>query len=251
MDEDQLRRFRRYSRVFPAAPYARHTPRVGCSVATDALPGFGGGIAVPHTAAKGSAVKVLALLCSKSHGCTSSDRGVSRSGGAPSSSPSPSTPTPPAPLPSSKATSRKRPRGDAEEATEAPAQTHLDGVASAPADSPASATPLKTEPCPSLDAPAAPSPRSDPPAPAATRAEAPVKREALEEESCGDADGVPAVGEASSTRSDAASAATPTASLYVRVQYDKALITTLPVEVMRTQHPQVLIDYLLSMSVWA
>lgn len=39
--------------------------------------------------------------------------------------------------------------------------------------------------------------------------------------------------------------------LYVRVQYDKTLVETLPVEVMRERHPQVLIDYLLSCSVWS
>ncbi|CCW68581.1 unnamed protein product [Phytomonas sp. Hart1] len=39
--------------------------------------------------------------------------------------------------------------------------------------------------------------------------------------------------------------------IYVRVQYDKALIETLPLEIMRERHPQILIDYLLSCSVWS
>ncbi|KAH9600258.1 hypothetical protein LSM04_000864 [Trypanosoma melophagium] len=38
--------------------------------------------------------------------------------------------------------------------------------------------------------------------------------------------------------------------IYVRVQFDKVLIDTLPLEVMREKYPQVLIDYLLSTAVW-
>nr|CCC95754.1 hypothetical protein, unlikely [Trypanosoma congolense IL3000] len=40
-------------------------------------------------------------------------------------------------------------------------------------------------------------------------------------------------------------------SIYVRVQFEKAVIDTLPLEVMREKYPQVLIDYLLSTAVWA
>lgn len=43
----------------------------------------------------------------------------------------------------------------------------------------------------------------------------------------------------------------PKRSVYVRVQYDRTLIETLPLEIMREKHPQVLIDYLLSTSVWS
>ncbi|KEG12444.1 hypothetical protein DQ04_01711070 [Trypanosoma grayi] len=38
--------------------------------------------------------------------------------------------------------------------------------------------------------------------------------------------------------------------IYVRVQFDKTLVDTLPLEVMREKYPQVLIDYLLSTAVW-
>ncbi|EPY26950.1 hypothetical protein STCU_05997 [Strigomonas culicis] len=38
--------------------------------------------------------------------------------------------------------------------------------------------------------------------------------------------------------------------LYVRVQYDEVLVETLPLEVMRVRHPQVLIDFLLSTALW-
>ncbi|RNF05993.1 hypothetical protein TraAM80_04239 [Trypanosoma rangeli] len=38
--------------------------------------------------------------------------------------------------------------------------------------------------------------------------------------------------------------------IYVRVQFNKALVDTMPLEVMREKYPQVLIDYLLSTAVW-
>ncbi|ORC87008.1 uncharacterized protein TM35_000241580 [Trypanosoma theileri] len=38
--------------------------------------------------------------------------------------------------------------------------------------------------------------------------------------------------------------------IYVRIQFDKVLIDTLPLEVMREKYPQVLIDFLLSTAVW-
>lgn len=40
-------------------------------------------------------------------------------------------------------------------------------------------------------------------------------------------------------------------SVYVRVQYDKTLIETLPIEIARERHPQQLIDYLLTTAVWS
>lgn len=39
--------------------------------------------------------------------------------------------------------------------------------------------------------------------------------------------------------------------IYIRLQYDKSCIETLPLELMRERHPQVLIDYLLSNSLWS
>ncbi|CCW62245.1 unnamed protein product [Phytomonas sp. EM1] len=39
--------------------------------------------------------------------------------------------------------------------------------------------------------------------------------------------------------------------IYIRVQYDKTLIETLPLEIMRERYPQVLIDYLLSCAVYS
>lgn len=39
-------------------------------------------------------------------------------------------------------------------------------------------------------------------------------------------------------------------SIYVRLQYDKTCIETLPLEVLRERHPQLLIDYLLGSSMW-
>lgn len=42
----------------------------------------------------------------------------------------------------------------------------------------------------------------------------------------------------------------PCRTIYVRVQYDKTFIETLPLELMRVRHPQVLIDYLLGSSMW-
>ncbi|KAG8348629.1 hypothetical protein ERJ75_001251900 [Trypanosoma vivax] len=44
----------------------------------------------------------------------------------------------------------------------------------------------------------------------------------------------------------------PTAKrrLYVRVQFERAGVDTLPLEVMREKYPQVLIDFLLSTAVW-
>ncbi|RNF21518.1 uncharacterized protein Tco025E_03367 [Trypanosoma conorhini] len=38
--------------------------------------------------------------------------------------------------------------------------------------------------------------------------------------------------------------------IYVRVQFNKVLVDTVPLEVMREKYPQVLIDYLLSTAVW-
>eukprot|EP00796_Vickermania_ingenoplastis_P004649 gene4649-3351_t len=43
---------------------------------------------------------------------------------------------------------------------------------------------------------------------------------------------------------------TPKRSIYVRVQYGQSMIETLPLELMRGRHPQVLIDYLLGGSMW-
>lgn len=43
----------------------------------------------------------------------------------------------------------------------------------------------------------------------------------------------------------------PLRTVYVRMQYDKACIETLPLEVMRLRHPQLLIDCLLGNSMWA
>ncbi|KAF8283155.1 hypothetical protein TcG_01757 [Trypanosoma cruzi] len=38
--------------------------------------------------------------------------------------------------------------------------------------------------------------------------------------------------------------------IYVRVQFNKVLVDTVPLEVIREKYPQVLIDYLLSTAVW-
>lgn len=43
----------------------------------------------------------------------------------------------------------------------------------------------------------------------------------------------------------------PERYIYFRLQYDKSCIETLPLELMRERHPQVLIDYLLSSSMWS
>lgn len=43
----------------------------------------------------------------------------------------------------------------------------------------------------------------------------------------------------------------PERHIYFRLQYDKSCIETLPLELMRERHPQVLIDYLLSSSMWS
>lgn len=40
-------------------------------------------------------------------------------------------------------------------------------------------------------------------------------------------------------------------TLYVRAQYDETIIETLPLELFRERHPQVLLDYLLSCSCWS
>lgn len=150
MKEDDILRFRLYSRCFPGVPFARHTPRVGGSSSTGAGANVGGG-----GGANGSVVRVLALLCSRGR-----EDQLATAGRAPS---------------------QKRPReeNDAEEkdTKEEP------GAEGAVDDGP---------------------------------------REARQRR-----------------------------RLYVRVQYDKALVETLPIEVMREKHPQILIDYLLSCSVWS
>lgn len=156
--DDELLHFRRYSRVFPSAPYAKHTPRLGCAVPTGPH-GTASDMAKSASSSRGSAVKILALLCSKI---------------------GPET-----------ASIEKRKRSRTSEVEEEKPSLPAEGGA-------ASSTSL----CVSDDS---------------------------------GSDGTPQHQKA---------------SIYVRVQYDKALISTLPLEVMRVRHPQLLIDYLLSMSVW-
>ncbi|KAG5498434.1 hypothetical protein JIQ42_03240 [Leishmania sp. Namibia] len=221
MHDEQLRCFRRYTRVFPATAYARHTPRVGCSVATDAR--FAPYASPSSAASRTSSVKILALLCSKAppHVFTANTTSKKRSAQSP-------------------VVPRKRPHDESVDGGDAsaPSRTYT-----APSEPPR-AVDGKREGS-DANGLCAPAQSSGPPMTAASSA-------AVDDE-----------GEASTTftsaaeRSDLTAAPydtaepEPTASLYVRVQYDKALITTLPIEVMRVQHPQVLIDYLLSMSVWA
>lgn len=53
------------------------------------------------------------------------------------------------------------------------------------------------------------------------------------------------------TNVSSAQAHKPQRHIYFRLQYDKSCIETLPLELMRERHPQVLIDYLLSNSLWS
>ncbi|KAK7195021.1 hypothetical protein NESM_000424800 [Novymonas esmeraldas] len=190
MDDERLSCFRRYSRIFPTTAYARHTPRVGCSVVAESLPSpYAASSSASH---RSSSVKILALLCSKE-----------------------AAPT---------AVSRKRARvGDDDGVDEACVST-----AAPPTSTPRTAALVKTE---------AESPQGTSPAVVG------AVTGALQSELAKDA----------VTKDDTGTAAPTLAasSLYVRVQCDKALLTTLPMEVMRMQHPQLVIDYLLSMSVWA
>lgn len=50
---------------------------------------------------------------------------------------------------------------------------------------------------------------------------------------------------------DSAGAAKRRRTIYVRVQYDRACIETLPLQIMRERHPQILIDYLLGSCMWS
>ncbi|KPI84307.1 hypothetical protein ABL78_6650 [Leptomonas seymouri] len=193
--EDQLRTFRRYSRVFPTVPYARHAPRVGCSVVADTKS------AVHSTSTKcrsnGSSVKILALLCSKS-------------------------PQPIRTAPSSS----KRARGD---------PTNEDSQGKVPRN--------ETSRSKAIDSVAA----GDGFKASSEFSSASAVEDCKDVQEGKSASPGPAVASASDTVESEQSAKL---HVYVRVQYDRALITTLPIEVMRQQHPQVLIDYLLSMSVW-
>ncbi|GET90187.1 hypothetical protein, conserved [Leishmania tarentolae] len=228
MHDDQLRFFRRYTRVFPATAYGRHTPRVGCSVATDARPNAG--TSVPSSASRTSCVKILALLCSKapSHG-TSPDKTCGKSSTLP-------TPAQPRAVPHKRTHEESAGNGDA------PASAQTSSTSPEPPCG-GNVKRLRSDP----DGSSEPSEPMD--SPMTTASSAAVKQEAEARTTIADAsEGKTAAAAAASC--DTAEP-TPTASLYVRVQYDKTLITTLPIEVMRMQHPQVLIDYLLSMSVWA
>jgi hypothetical protein len=210
--DDYLRTFRRCSRVFPSVPYARHAPRVGCSVVAGAKPSS-------HTLSStspcgSSSVKILALLCSKS-----TTEAADEITALPSNLLTPTRKRARAGSPDEDSVQSKQEACSFEsaKATVAARKTEdtgvSDGVSNLPADSPlASASAVPTNHVPDRSA---------------TRTE-----------------------ESSSSEDSRANAPAPKLHLYVRVQYDRALITTLPIEVMRRQHPQVLIDYLLSMSVW-
>ncbi|CAM39808.1 conserved hypothetical protein [Leishmania braziliensis MHOM/BR/75/M2904] len=226
MHDDHLRSFRRYSRVFPTTAYARHTPRVGCSVATDAR-------SIPCTSPSNSAnrtssVKILALLCSKV---------------SPHSFNADTTPekcSTMLALAQPLAVPRKRAREECVDDGDASASTRASTV-------------LPEPPCrfegkrkgSHSDGLSAPSESSDPPTAVASSAAVELETEARAIVTNA------AEGSAAAAASCDTVEPAPTATLYVRVQYDKSLITTLPIEVMRAQHPQVLIDYLLAMSVWA
>ncbi|CBZ28632.1 conserved hypothetical protein [Leishmania mexicana MHOM/GT/2001/U1103] len=226
MHDDQLRFFRRYTRVFPATAYARHTPRVGCSVATDARSATC--TSLSSAASRTSCVRILALLCSKepSH-ATSADTTPEKCSASPTSA-------------QSLAVSRKRTHGE-----------YVDGRDASASEQTSTASPepprggevkrVRSDP----DGLSAPAESSGSPTTVASSAA--VKQEVEARTTVTDV----AEGNAAAADSCDTTEQKPTASLYVRVQYDKALITTLPIEVMRVQHPQVLIDYLLSMSVWA
>ncbi|KAG5474507.1 hypothetical protein LSCM1_03293 [Leishmania martiniquensis] len=224
MHDEQLHCFRRYTRVFPATAYAHHTPRVGCSVATDAR--HTPSTSPASSASRTGSVRVVALLCSKmppraiTAGTTPKKRSTS-------------SPTPPA-------ESRKHPREDCVDDGDASA---LSRTYTAPSKPPRGADGKREGP--DADDLYAPALSGDPPVTVASSAA--VHHEAETRTTVTNA-----VERSSPTAASCgASEPEPTASLYVRVQYDKTLITTLPIEVMRVQHPQVLIDYLLSMSVWA
>lgn len=184
--EDQLRTFRRYSRVFPSVPYARHAPRVGCSVVADAKTSAHSSSSKSH--GNGSSVKILALLCTKQPTATtlSSDATPANKRGREE-------------VPDELLVEEKEKRVKSEDVG---SSHHLREQETAEADVTST-----------------------------------TNKKALHPASL-----TPAPGEATTEAKS---------HLYVRVQYDRALITTLPIEVMRKQHPQVLIDYLLSMSVWA
>ncbi|CAD2218746.1 hypothetical protein, conserved [Angomonas deanei] len=49
---------------------------------------------------------------------------------------------------------------------------------------------------------------------------------------------------------DNSTATGKTRHIYIRVMYNKSIVETLPLEIMRVRHPQILIDYLLSTTVW-
>ncbi|KAG5500590.1 hypothetical protein JKF63_03685 [Porcisia hertigi] len=226
MHNDQLRLFRRSTRVFPATAYARHTPSVGCSVTTDPR-------STSHVASSGatnrtSAVKILGLFCTKAPSCTSSPDTTPNG-----SSRSLATAHPPT-------VPRKRTREDYvdTENTSPPAR-----ASSASAEPPRGVQRRSETPdTDDFHVPAEPSHE-----PSRVASSAAVKGKA--EDHSTDAN-MPQRVETEVASSDTPEPA-PTASLYARVQYDKAVIATLPIEVMRMLHPQVLIDYLLSMSVWA
>lgn len=190
--EDQLRAFRRYSRVFPSVPYGRHAARVGCSLAANVKSAVPTQFSKVHHSV--SHVKILALLCSKSAPHCEATH-----------------------LPTESVSStRKRQRNEEDDDKEDSEHPVAERSSPKTADDP-----LLADGDAQDSNRAAPQP--SPSQPATT----------------------------SATIADSAEARlSQKGHVYVRVQYDRALITTLPIEVMRKQHPQVLIDYLLSMSVW-
>ncbi|CAJ1990419.1 CS-J3C [Leishmania donovani] len=226
MHDDQLRFFRRYTRVFPATAYARHTPRVGCSVATDARSTTC--TSLSSAASRTSCVKILALLCSKEPSqATTADTTPEKCSALPTSA-------------QSLAVSHKRTRGGCVDSRDASALEQTSTASPEPRRG-AEVKRVRSD----TDGVSAPAESSGSPTTAASSAA--IKQEAETRTTVTNA----AEGNAAAAASCDTTEPTPTASLYVRVQYDKAVITTLPIEVMRVQHPQVLIDYLLSMSVWA
>ncbi|KPA85140.1 hypothetical protein ABB37_01523 [Leptomonas pyrrhocoris] len=200
---DQLRSFRRYSRIFPSVPYGRHAARVGCSVVADAKSAVNSSSSKYH--ANGSSVKILALLCSKQPQPMNTEASV------------PNTATPP----------RKRVRHDSVEDANAEKVPRNESALSSAIGSVASGGGASTS--------------------SELLSVSAVEERHRTQES-NDAAPEPATTSAVNTEASGPSAKS---HVYVRVQYDRALIATLPIEVMRQQHPQVLIDYLLSMSVWA
>lgn len=214
--EDQLYRFRRYTRVFPLVPYARHTPRVGCSVVADSKSATQSSTSKPHGG--GSSVKILALLCSKQ---------------PPQQKTETSTKTELSDLAIPR---RKRSRDSVEEKEVPLTGRPIDTAAPA---SVGTAFSTCTDPAASESSPDG-----------SERKLSLRATEALEHVQADESTIPSPMTVLEANRANDSS--TPAQShLYVRVQYDRALITTLPIEVMRKQHPQVLIDYLLSMSVWA